>query len=582
MKKPKQTPDSAAQAAKPVPAPPPAAPDRLPWWVAPVLLCLALIAYLPALRGPFLFDDLGLPILSGAQNQAWTAYVVRGARAVFNLSLLLDYNLWGLNPAPFHILNWLLHCANGLLVFFILRKLIDMARNTLREPVQANILAAFGAALFLLHPIQTEAVSYIASRSEVLSVFFSFAAYALFLYRSEVSIELSRALAIVALILLGIASKETAVAMVPVFLLTDYVFNPGFSFRGIFGNWRLYLPMIAGGAAGGLYIYQKVSREGTAGAGLPFGPFDYLVTQFKVVFIYLRLVVFPWGQNLDHGFPITKTPGDLLAWLGLLSLLALTVAAWIFRKQLPLVFLGWTSYLVLLAPTSSILPIMDPLVERRVYLPSLGLLLMGCGLLGRLDATRIRNAAMCAVVLVLAFVTMNRNQVYASSQAMWEDSIAGNPNNYRAHFQLAYAFYAQGQCAESVKHYARAAELSKPDYRMLVDWALALECAGNADEAVAKLKQAIKMERNSHAWAVLGMVYGKRNLAVQALEALNQALLINPGDANALVYRGNVYVVSGQPASAIKDFDLALQIDPTNQAAQQGKAAAQRALPGAR
>ncbi|MBI5280427.1 MAG: tetratricopeptide repeat protein, partial [Candidatus Solibacter usitatus] len=164
-----------------------------------------------------------------------------------------------------------------------------------------------------------------------------------------------------------------------------------------------------------------------------------------------------------------------------------------------------------------------------------------------------------------------------STTAMWKSAVDASPGNYRAQFQLAYAYYEQGRCTEAADHYGVAARLRTPDYRMLVDWSLALECAGNAEMAIEKLRQATKLERNSHAWSQIGMVYGKRNQLDNALEALNEALAIDPRDETALVYRGNVRVMQGQPSEALADFNLVLAINPSNQMALQGRTAALQA-----
>lgn len=554
---------------RPVPEPPPPQITReapgAPWWPLPAILALTLAVYLPAMRGPFLFDDLSLPILSGSPPGEWTFYARRIARSIFNLSLLADYHLWGLNPAPFHWLNWLLHAANGLLVFVILRAW-----------KQSFWLSVFGAGVFWLHPLQTEAVSYIASRSEGLSVLFSYAALALFLrHGAGAAIGWRQVAVLVPLMALAVLSKESAAAMVGVMMLVDLL---GGGARRLASNWRLYLPLVAGGAAATLYIVRLASREGSAGFGLQgVKPLDYLWTQFQVIPVYIRFYLFPWGQNLDHAYPLAKAPADFLSWAGLVLLAALAYGAWRVRTENPSLLLGFLSFLALLAPTSSIIPIADTLVERRLYLPMIGLLLATCSLLGRIAWNPMRSAGVALILLLLAGLTMMRNGVYASSTAMWLDSIKGNPKNSRAHFQLAYAYYREGRCAEANTHYSQAAATGRPDYELLVDWALSLDCAGDAASAADKLREAAAVKRDSHAWATLGMIYGKRGRSAEALEALNQALAINPRDANALAYRGNVYLLSGRTSEAIADFEAALKIAPNQTVAAQGLAAARSA-----
>lgn len=544
----------------------PAAPSAVwTWWPLPALLAATLAVYLPAMSGPFLFDDLSLPILSGRPPDEWTFYARRMIRAIFNLSLLADYHLWGLNPAPYHWLNWFLHAANGFLAFLILRAFKVSHR-----------LSVLCAGIFWLHPLQTEAVSYIASRSEGLSVLFSYSALLLFVSRDrQAPLSWSRTLGILLLMGLGVLSKESAVAMAGVFVIIDLLEG---RLRRLLSNWKLYLPMAAGGAAAAYHFIRIASREGSAGFGLQgVRPLDYLWTQFQCIPIYLRFYVLPWGQNLDHGFPLAKAPLDFLSWVGLAFLATLAGLAWRYRATYPLLLPGLLTFLILLTPTSSIVPIADTLVERRMYLPFIGLLLATAALLERMAWNAARGAGAIAILALLAGLTGARNQIYTSSIAMWQDSIKGNPKNARAHFQLGYAFYREGRCAEANKHYETAAALNKPDYELLVDWALSLDCAGSSEAAVEKLRAATALKKDSHAWATLGMVYGKTGRPVEALDALNQALAINRRDANALAYRGNVHLVGGRIAEAIADFEAALRISPANTIAAQGLAAARAA-----
>ncbi|MBI5280279.1 MAG: hypothetical protein HY858_01265, partial [Candidatus Solibacter usitatus] len=433
------------------PDPQPAPPAGLPWWLGPALALAALIAYLPALNGPFLFDDLSLPMLNSANALKVSGYLARGVRALSNLSLLADRALWDLNPFPYHLQNLLLHLASALLLFLVVRSLAGRLGRG-----RASATAAFAAAVFLLHPLQTEAVSYVASRSEVMQVFFALLAYWIFLNAGTQAIGWGRAAAILASLGLGVLSKEPAVAMVAVFLLTDYLFNPGCSLRGIRANWRLYAPLAAAAAAGGAFIYRIASREGTAGAGIGISPADYLCTQFQVIWVYLRLFALPYGQNLDHAFPVVKAPGDALSWLGLAGIVLLLAAAWAGRKRYPLAALGVAAFLVLLAPTSSVIAIADTLVERRVYLPSLGLALVLAEVVSRIKPVRGQTAWLSAIVLALAALTMGRNNVYGSTTAMWKSAVDASPGNYRAQFQLAYAYYEQGRCTEAADHYGVA------------------------------------------------------------------------------------------------------------------------------
>ncbi len=546
--------------------------DHLPVWTLFVVLAATFAAYAPALNGPFLFDDLNLPMLGASANDPWTLYASRVLRSLSNISLVIDKTLWGLNPFPYHLENLLLHLLNGCLVFLILKRLLSRAGAAGRT---AEVSALFGCAVFLLHPMQTEAVAYIASRSEVLCVLFAYLAYLFVLTLRERGLNLIGAIITLILLGLGMLSKEPAIAMAGVLLLTDLWFGEKLNIQAAAANWRLYGIAALGGAAVAFKLYSVASREGTAGATASVARADYLVTQCKVVWAYLRMTVLPFGQNIDHTLPITKAPGDVLSWLGLAGLLTLAGAAFVYRRRYPLATLGILTTLILLTPTSSIIPIDDAMAERRLYLGFIGLAMVAAEAAWRFGIDRGKVAALAGVAAIFGLLTAARASDYSSTEAMWSASVKVNPANARAHFHLAHAYYLDGRCADSVKSFEQAAARGKLEYSLLVDWALALDCAGDSNAAILKLKQATTIENSSHAWSVMGMVYGKQHQTALALEALDRAIQINPADDAAHVYKGNVYVILKQKEPANAEFDAALQINPANEAARQGKLALQ-------
>ena len=308
-------------------------------------------------------------------------------------------------------------------------------------------LAVFAAALFLLHPVQTESVAYVASRSETLSVFFFLAAFAVFIYRETTTVTTPRTLAILVLFVLACASKEHAAVLPALLMLTDYYFITPFRLAGIRRNARLYAPIAIAGVAGVAFVFTILQRATTAGFGIKeFTWYEYLFTQFKVIWLYLRLYIAPYGLNGDYEYPVSHNllePGSIL---GLVGLLALAVLAWRFRREYPLASFGYFGFLILLAPTSSVVPIKDVAVERRLYLPFICLLLITVDFIRRWNASRgLVAGALTAVCAVAAVASYQRNQVWGSALAFWQDTAAKSPTNARAQFQLAYAQWQNGQ-----------------------------------------------------------------------------------------------------------------------------------------
>ncbi|MGC8883112.1 MAG: tetratricopeptide repeat protein [Bryobacteraceae bacterium] len=555
-------------------APEPARTSLWRWFF--IAICLGcLIAYLPAVRGPFLFDDRSLmPFFESPPSLR--NLLERLARLVTNLSLLAESRLAGTNPAAFHLTNIAIHLLNGFLVWRILEELL--ARHGERSAGD-RMAALAGAGLYLLHPLQTEAVAYISSRSEVLCAMFAYLAFRVFLGSSpDQPMTWRRAIAATVLIGLSALSKEPGVAMAGVFVVHDLTFTEKPRLRPLLQRWRLYAPLLAAAVILGTRLFLTLSREGTAGVSARHKPLDYLLTQFEVIWRYFRLVILPFGQNLDHAYPVVQWPGTLWTWTGLLALGMLAAAFWRLRPRYPIAFFGFAFLLILLAPTSSIVPIDDAMAERRLYLGSPGIAMIAADFLRRLQPFWKTGAALAAVLLSLCGLTAQRADLYTSAVSMWENSTRVNPRNGRAWFHLAFAYYEQGRCVESVRAYERAAQERRPDYELLVDWALALQCAGQLDEAIAQLERAKKLERHSHAWVVEGRILAQKGDLEGALKALNEALHINPADPNAYSYRGNVHMLRRDPAAALADYEQALRLNPGDTAALKGRQAALAAL----
>ncbi|MBM3757512.1 MAG: hypothetical protein FJW38_26455 [Acidobacteria bacterium] len=531
-----------------------------PWWPLAVGLALAVLAlieiYRSALYGPFLFDDLYLPFLvpnfATRPLQDW----VVGVRPTLQVSYWLNYRMFGQDAFYYHLMNLGLHAAAAYFVWLIAKKLIGFVTEN------GQWFAAFATAVFVLHPLQTESVGYVASRSEVLSGLFFLIGWAVFLYRAESAIRFPEVARILLFFGLAITSKEHTAVLPAVLLLTDYFFNPGFTLQGIRANWRLYAPILAGAALGVFAVFKFVlGGARTAGFGMKdLTALDYLYTQFRSIVGYLRLFVLPLGQNIDHDVVISRSLADQLSWLCLLILLGLMALAWKTRREYPLAAFGFFLFLVLLAPTSSFVPIRDVLVERRMYMPVFALALCVVDVLRRRRSPQF--VIMAAICIVLAAMTWNRNHVWASGVELWKDSVSGSPKKYRPRFQLAYAYYQNGQCAEATAQFNEAAKLEKPNYDLLVDWALAADCANRSAEALTHLEEAVKIEQRAHAYALMGMVHGKQSNFDRALEVLAQAEKLDPRFSITFVYKGNVHMARKEWDLAAEAYGKAVEIEP--------------------
>ena len=538
------------------------------WWVWAVILG-ALFAvyqiYEPALNGGFVFDDRYLPFFDpNVSGKFWT--FVGNLRPLLMISFWIDYHrAGGADPHAFHSTNILLHFCTSILISLIVLRIVEWANVQGRMRVA---LALFSGGLFLLHPLQTESVAYVASRSEVLSALFYFAAFALFVWRPDSMTrgrELIRVLAILLLFVAAAGTKEDTLTLPVLMVLTDLYWH-----RGLRRNSILYATLGVTAIAGAVYVLRILRSSNSA--GFRFGgvtPLNYFFTESRVLWTYLRLIILPAGQNVDPDVAISHGAFDHGAIVFLLALVALAVAAWMYRQRAPLAAFGFFAFLLLIAPTSSIVPIKDVLAEHRLYIPFLGLTLIACDLLRRSAFPQAVTIAGIALIVCSA-VTYQRAEVWSGPLALWRDTIEKSPDKYRPRFQLAYANFEQNHCAEAVKDYQIASKLAPVDDELLVDWALALDCDNQHNAALDKLHQAAAMNNTPHVHTQIAVVYAKRQRYEQARAELMQALQLDPINNLAISYLGSVEEAEHRCPEARADYQRALQLNPNNQLASAG------------
>ena len=354
---------------------------------------------------------------------------IKSDRPVLMFTYWLNARISGSDPYSYHVFNVIIHCITSGIVFLIVRRFLEWSGV---DRPKRNLLARFSGALFLLHPVQSEAVAYLAGRSEALSVMFVFAAFAVFLYRREQRVGWTTALAVLVLFMTSLLSKQQTIALPGLLLLTDFWWNPGFSFKGIRENWKLYAPLALGALAGVAYFWRLLTTAASAAAGLRHeGP--HLVS----IFIYrvprsFRLssrVCFARRPHRGLGFSHLPKPFWIAApcfWIGRASRAGRRRLRH-YRRRYPLVSFGFFAFLIMMAPTSSILPIRDPIAERRLYFGILGLLLdLAAGnLLSRVKMARATLAAALAAVCVLIALLAVRDALPRRSLVQRRFAMAG-------------------------------------------------------------------------------------------------------------------------------------------------------------
>lgn len=586
---------------------------------APLALALialaAAIAYANGLRGPFLFDDLPNIAQNLRLRHLWPLWLPLGAtaRPVVMATFAMNYALGGLDVFGYHVTNLLIHALAGAVLFDVVRRTLRLPALAARFGDAANGIALAAAAMWVAHPLGSQAVSYLVQRGESLaSLFYLVTLDAAIL--AATARGRARAWQVAAIVAcgLGAATKPVVVSAPLLVLLYDRCFLYP-SLREVLRRRAL---LLAGLAASWLVIAALAiaNPDSSAGPGSKIPALAYAATQPGVVLHYLRLVIWPHPLVLDYGWPLARTAAEIVPPLLVLAALAAAVVAAAVRRR-RVAFLG-VAFALVLGPTSSLFPIDDPAFEHRMYLalaaPCVLAALAGHELLVR-RARRPALAAALAVGLValLAAVTMRRNRDYASEVAMWTQVVRERPNSARAHSNLGRAWVRQGDGAKAEPEFVAAlridstlAEARNNLGSILVDrgelaaaiplfrrasaddpgqvdahfnLGHALAGLGRYDEAIAEYRRFLaRRPLEGRVWNALGAAQSASGRDDLAIASYSEAVRVQPELAAAHNNLGIMRVRRGDVAGGIAEFEEALRRDPGFEPARRNLEGAQR------
>jgi protein O-mannosyl-transferase len=546
--------------------------------IALIVLAGALV-YGNGLSGPLLFDDEN-SILNNRSIRQLTPLsrplspprnTPVAGRPVVNLTFAVNYAIGGLDVTGYHVTNVAIHLLVALTLYGIVRRALRLTRVPRILHEDADLIALAVAVLWVVHPLNSESVSYLTERTEsLMALFYLLTLYAAIRAATSTQSGIWTAVAVVASAL-GMASKESMVTAPVMVLLFDRVF--------LYRSWReawaerryLYSGLAASWIVLGIILWS--APRTTVGFGTTTTAWVYFLNQLQVITRYLWLVVWPQALVLDYGLPrplgITDVivPGIILLALGGLTVWAL------WRKPL-LGFLGaWV--FVTLAPTSSFVPIATEVgAERRMYLAMAALAVLAVlavrwlivrGNAGERRARwRIAGAVIGLACVLLGARTFMRNREYASRLTMAQAGVDRRPHG-RARLMLADELIRAGQHEQAVNQLKLAVSDFPQAYFALATEMLA---GGRGTDAVTHAQTFIRLVPDSPA------VPAARNLMGQALsldgkleQAAEQFTLLTkatPRDPEPFVRLGNIQVRQRRFEEGIRSYEAALALRPND------------------
>lgn len=545
------------------------------------ILITTVIVFHGTLQSPWYFDDqaniLENSVVTNLGN-AWQQ--ILAPRGLTILTFALNYHFHGFDLRSFHLVNLAIHSINACIIYLILNNIFK----------DNKFLALMGALIFLAHPINTQAVNYIVQRMTILCSLFTFTAtYLYFLARRQFPIykffaprHLFIYIAFLMFSVLAVMTKQNAATLPVMLLLTEFFIisnnqtplnrkraflylSPLFIAPAVLTMTIVLLPTFSMsslsviGNTENLLNSQEITNV----------PLHYFFTQFTVLWIYIKQLIFPYPQVLDYGYPLVEklfTLQNIVAGTGLLCVICF---AWFIRNRFPLITFGVFWFFVALIVESSFIPL-DPIFEHRLYTPIFGYIVI---LLFLFDSGfkkhSTRNITVFLYVIILISGSIYRNSVWAKPIDFFTNEVNHTYASYRPHMMLANAYYEAGNTDESKRTYdiiVAAIEnksIQNVQPRMLVNIAVAYERFGEYKKAESLLKLALSRNFgyfNAH--YNLGVVYYRMGFLKLANDEFKTSSRLRPSSAAALRNYASVSLELGDMSVAEKVLPEVMSLSP--------------------
>lgn len=534
-----------------------------------IALGLALLLYANSLSAEFVFDDDALilenPLVTG-HGRVLEILGLGGRspayRPIRTLSYALDHAIWEGNPAGYHLSNVLYHGLTSLLVFVIAR-LLDLGSST----------ALMGMILFVVHPVHTDAVTYVSGRRDVLSTLFYLAGFAAYLVDRRRPGPMPVAWLSLCY-LLAIFTKEMAVTL-PVVCLAHHLTwdrEPArTSPRG---------PLFFGAlfAVGALFAYHAVYLERNVTLMPRFHGGSFWITMLTMTRAfchYVGLLVLPLTLSADYSWNAFPLSTGLLEPRTLVAVLATVVAgmlpfAWVRRR--PRLAFGLFWYWITLGPVSQVVPHTEMVAEHYLYLPSAAYCLGLGALLAYWLQLNPGVAGATALILVssLAVRTVVRNEDWQDARTLWSATVRDHPDCARAQTNLGLVMEAEGKIPEAMKRYRIALSILPEDPHTLNNLGTLEMQSGRVKEARDLLARAVaRVPGYPEALSNLGAAECELGDLASAERRIRAALVSRPDYPSALLNLGMILRRQGpsRHGEAEETYRKALTVVPSNASA---------------
>ncbi|MBU1012874.1 MAG: tetratricopeptide repeat protein [Bacteroidetes bacterium] len=543
-----------------------------------LIIVLGTIIYSNSFYGEFQFDD-GVHIVQQnkfndlslySEFSSWTRI---NDRPLSYFTLAINRSLNGTNVFGYHVFNLMVHLLTSILVyFFTLLLLSQKVVHSNKIIGKEKLTALFIALIFLCHPIQTQAVSYIIQRMTSLAGLFYIASSFFYLKArlSQVKGELyikfvSFYVLTIITAIASVLSKQIAVTLPIAFLLIEFFFirnNEGKRF-----NKLLLTGVIAILISSFVVILGGLLPKETESISR----YEYFITQIRVIVKYVQLLVLPISQNLDYDFVISKSLWGIDELISGVVVISLLVSAFTIYRKHPLISYGIAWFFITLMVESSIIPIRDVIFEHRLYLPMMGFaIILVLALIELLRKIKQGQLIMVfsLIIVVYGCLTLVRNTVWKTKLALWYDVVQKSPAKARPHLNLGIAYFHLFKPVPAIEQFNIANKIEPENDQVYYNRAEALLVLNRTEDAIRDLNQSISLnDKFAEAFDTRGIARLRMKDFDAAIDDCSKAIELKPELESAWFNRANAYLFKGEIQNALNDLNKAIQLNPNFAAA---------------
>lgn len=527
-----------------------------------IVFCAVLLSYINIINGDFIYDDKNFivdnkPIKTWLFSNPWDFFLKPEVavwsgiyRPLRTLSFAIDYQLFGLNSAGYHIENLIWHLANCLLVYFLIKKFF-----------RQQSISFFATLIFSVHPVQIESVTWISSRGDLMFLFFTLVCFHFYL-KFHRNLSFLKIIIWNTVFIIALLSKETAIALLPLIFIYDYLFsykNSDSGFWKFIKSRRMFYTSVFLTAITYLTVrfslFENASQKSFWGGSAE----SNFMTMIDATVYYFRLIFYPVGLSLDYStYPITYSLADRYLILDLIFYICVTALLIIQYRRKNYLFLFFCSVFVLfLLPSWNILPISAIIAERFLYAPMIGFsTITGLALHKLFKAEKFKKIALisaCFIPVTLIILSAYRNRDWESDFSIWKSCVDRFPGNFKGHINLGTCYDTRGNVIAAITEYYKLIAVA-PHHAMAyynlgnLYWGL-----GIFEKSRWAYLTAIKL--NPQYWEAynnLGSLYVEKQWYKEAEKCFLKVIVNEPNHMKAHFNLASLYV------NFFKDYDKAM------------------------